>query len=304
MTTWLEEEGATQMRYARGAMPSLTMNPSPGESSALVRARARRAATGGDLRAQLGRFSRRLGGVAIVIGIWELVAVIGHVGSDFLPTVPSVATALVHSRGSLLSGLGGTLAIWGIGLAIATVAGVVLGMAVGALAPLAALTDWCVRGLRVLPSLALIPVAILVLGVTYRMQVALVAAAAFWPIFVNAEYAVRQIDRAYLESARALNLSPLRLCRSVVLPASLPLISSSVRTAIGLAMAIVISVELVVGEGGLGGLVLTAQQNLNTPLMYAGIVVGGTAGWLLNLAYDACERRYLHWNFRSAGARG
>jgi ABC-type proline/glycine betaine transport system permease subunit len=103
-------------------------------------------------------------------------------------------------------------------------------------------------------------------------------AAAFWPVFVNVVYGVRRNRVEYREKAQALKMNRWRFYRQVVVPASAPMIASGTRAAIGLPMAATIAVELVVGYGG--GLVLNAEQTNDTPLIYAGVIVGGADGWL------------------------
>jgi ABC-type nitrate/sulfonate/bicarbonate transport system permease component len=245
---------------------------------------------------------RQVSGVGIAVLLWEAVTATQIVGPDYLASPLDVATAIVTSAVPLLAALLGTLKTWALGLAVATLGGTVLGVASAATPVIDGTTEWLVRSLRSVPSLAFIPIAILFLGVTDQMQAGLVAVAAFWPVFINAQHATRQIKSAYVETARTLHLPRATFHRRITLPAVLPMISSGVRTSIGLGMAATISVELVIGYGGLGGYVLNAQQSSNIPLAYAGVVVGGIAGWLLNLLFSAFEHRWLHWNYRSASA--
>lgn len=236
--------------------------------------------------------------MVVAILLWEAVTATRLVGPDYLSSPTDVAAALATSIVPLLAALLGTLQTWALGLGVATLGGAILGIASATNPVVDGTTDWLVRSLRSVPSLAFIPVAILLLGVTNQMQAALVAVAAFWPVFVNAQHAARQIKATHVETARSLNLGRATFYRRITLPAVLPMISSGVRTSIGLAMAATISVELVIGYGGLGGYVLEAQQSTNTPLAYAGVVLGGCTGWLLNLLFTAFERRWLHWNYR------
>ncbi|MDA8034267.1 MAG: ABC transporter permease subunit [Actinomycetota bacterium] len=237
-------------------------------------------------------------GALVAIGIWELVAVTNAAGPQFLASVPAVARVAGDSPGELLRALGGTLQVWAIALAISFVGAVVLGIVVASLPLLDQLGEWVVRSSRSVPALALIPVTILLFGLTTTMEAILVVAAAFWPIFVNTAYAVRRYRVEHREKARALQLRRWSFYRRIVVPASAPMIASGTRAAIGLSMAATIAVELVVGYGGLGGLVLTAEQAGNTPLIYAGVLLGGLAGWLVNRLFVAGQQRLLAWAYR------
>jgi len=247
---------------------------------------------------------RSLTGALAAVGVWELLAAAHTPGPRFLASVPSVATSLGHSAGALARALGGTLETWAIALAIAFAAALMLGVIVGAVPAVDHLSEWIVRSTRSIPALALIPIAILLLGLTTTMEAALVVAAAFWPIFVNVVYGVRRNRVEYREKALALNMSRWRFYYKIVVPASAPMIASGTRAAIGLSMAATIAVELVVGYGGLGGLVLNAEQTSNTPLIYAGVVVGGAAGWAVNLLFTVGQRRRLRWAYRGTAEPG
>lgn len=239
--------------------------------------------------------ARSLGGVAIALIIWELLSISGAVNKNALPTPPATFLALVDNIGGLFNSLLNTLEAWIIGMLIASIAGIVIGTMVGRSPTADAATETVVRMMRPLPSLALIPIAILVAGLGLKMTVGLVSFAAFWPIFINTRAGVRQVDNRFLESGSALGLKGYELLFRVILPAAAPLIATGIQIAISIALIVTISVELVGGTGGLGQFVLLAQQANALSEMFAGIVVGGFIGWLLNVIYMAIVDRVLPW---------
>lgn len=242
---------------------------------------------------------RKIAGVAVAIIIWQLISVTGAVNRQALASATSTARAIASDAGSLTSAAGGTLEAWAVGLAVAVIAGVVLGTAVGRSRLAEAFTEILVRMMRPLPSLALIPVAILIAGLGLKMTAGLVAFTAFWPVFINTRYGVRQVDNLVIDTARTLDFrGPGLICR-IILPAAAPLIASGIQVAISLALVVTVSVELVGGTGGIGSFVLEAQQSDSVPAMYAGIVVGGIIGWVLNVGYGVAVRRLLPWRDRT-----
>lgn len=253
----------------------------------------------GRLRAR--RLARQAGGVVVAIAIWELVSVSGVVTNQALASVNDTARALASHIGPLASAAGGTLEAWAVGLAIAAVGGVVLGTVVGRSKVAEAFTEILVRMMRPLPSLALIPIAILVAGLGLKMTAGLVAFTSFWPVFINTRYGVRQVDNLFIDTARTLDLRGLRMLGRVILPAAAPLIASGVQVAISLALVVTVSVELVGGTGGIGSFVLQAQQAGVVPTMYAGILVGGVVGWALNTGFRVVVQRLLPWADRAEG---
>lgn len=241
---------------------------------------------------------RKLGGVVIAIVIWELVSVSGLVSAQALAGVGPTAAALAGNAGSLLSAAAATLEAWAVGVGIACVAGIGLGALVGRSQVAEASTEMVVRMMRPLPSLALIPVAILIAGLGLKMTAGLVAFTSFWPVFINTRYGVQQVDTLFIDTGRTLGLGRLGLLTRVIVPAAAPLIASGIQVAISLALVVTVSVELVSGSGGLGTFVVRAQQGNAVPEMYAGILVGGLVGWALNTGYAALTRRGLPWSNR------
>jgi ABC-type nitrate/sulfonate/bicarbonate transport system permease component len=254
-------------------------------------------------RARWARLARPVIGVAAALALWEALTESGALDPRDVPTVQSVAAAFGGSFGTIGSSLGATLESLFIGLVIASVAGTVAGIAVGLSAWAEAATDVIVRMMRPLPSLALIPIAILVAGLGTEMTSGLVAFAAFWPVFINARYGTRQVESRLLETGRALGFSRWELIWRIVVPSAAPAVATGIRIAVGMATVVTVSVELVAGTGGLGGYVVSAQQGGSVPQMYAGIIVGGIIGWLLNLAVGAIAGRALAWD-AAAASRG
>lgn len=250
---------------------------------------------------RIRRLARQVGGVAVAIAIWELVSVSGLVTDQALASVTATARALGSHMGPLASASGGTLEAWAVGLAIAAAGGVLLGTLVGRSRLAEAFTEVLVRMMRPLPSLALIPIAILVAGLGLKMTAGLVAFTSFWPVFINTRYGVHQVDNLFIDTARTLDMHGPRLLAQVILPAAAPLIASGFQVAISLALVVTVSVELVGGTGGIGSFVLQAQQGGAVPTMYAGILVGGLIGWALNTGFRVAMQRLLPWADRAEG---
>ncbi|MDX6396245.1 MAG: hypothetical protein QOJ73_7308 [Streptosporangiaceae bacterium] len=280
---------------AGAAAPTTVVSPLVGGQVTPGPVTARRVNT------RLRRRVRPVVGVVLALGGWELLTQTGLLDRRQFPAIQTVVAALYTSRGALVASLGTTLESLFIGLAIASAAGAVFGLAVGISVWADAATDVIVRMMRPLPSLALIPIAILLAGLGTTMTSGLVAFAAFWPVFINARYATRQVEPQLLDTGRALGFGPWELIWRVIVPSVAPAAVTGVRVAAGMATVVTISVELVAGTGGLGGYVLDAQQGGATAEMYAGIVVGGVVGWLLSSGIGALARIALRWDAAAVG---
>jgi ABC-type nitrate/sulfonate/bicarbonate transport system permease component len=228
-----------------------------------------------------------------------VVSATGAVGDQSLASAASTARAVAANAGALASASAGTLEAWAVGIAVAIIAGVALGTLAGHSRLAEASTEVLVRMMRPLPSLALIPIAILVAGLGLKMTSGLVAFTAFWPVFINTRYGIHQVDSLVIDTARTLGFSGVGLVLRFIVPAAALLIASGIQVAISLALVVTVSVELVGGTGGIGSFVLQAQQSGAVPALYAGIFVGGFIGWALNAGYSTVVRRVLPWRDRA-----
>jgi ABC-type nitrate/sulfonate/bicarbonate transport system permease component len=259
----------------------------------------RRLGTAG--RGAVSGWGRALLGLAGLTGLLLLVEVLpraGVVSADYLPPTSRIMSALVTEAGTgaFWQAVADTLTAWAIGLAIAVAAGVLLGIAIGAVPVLRAVTASTVEFLRPIPSVALIPLAVLLYGTGLRSTLLLVVYAAFWQVLVQVLYGVADVDPVADETARSFRLSAAARIRHVLWPTALPYVFTGLRLAASVALVLAVSAELVIGAPGLGSMIAVAQSSYAIPTMYALIVVTGLLGVAINLGARFAERHFLAWH--------
>jgi ABC-type nitrate/sulfonate/bicarbonate transport system permease component len=258
----------------------------------------------GSTAARLIRLLKGLVGIGVAMGVWELVRATGALPRDYIPGVGSIlSTTARELGGELLPAAADTLKAWAVGLAITVPVGVVLGLLVGLWRWMDAALRVVVEFMRPVPSVALIPIAVLVFGISLRMQLLLIVYACIWPVFFNVRYAVRGVDPLYLDTGRVAGLSRPALIGRVVLPSVLPAAFTGVRIASSIALILAVSAELITGAPGLGKLIVEAQGATKIPLSYAGVLVTGILGFLLNVVFTTLDRRLLPWSLAARGER-
>jgi sulfonate transport system permease protein len=240
--------------------------------------------------------SRVLRGAAVPLAL--LIALEGYARgpgkhSDALapPTRAVVAFARALADGSLLEATLFTLASAGAGLAIGFVLGVLVGIGLGLSARAGRWGFLTVEVLRPIPSVALIPLAMLVFGFGVRMESAVVAFATFWPMLVLAQAAARQVDPQLLEVAAALGLSKLARLVKIVLPAMVPRLFVGLRLGVAIALVVAVTVEIAANPNGMGHAIMLAQQSLDPALMLAWLVWIAAVGFAVNALASLAERR-------------
>jgi ABC-type nitrate/sulfonate/bicarbonate transport system permease component len=247
------------------------------------------------------RGSDALLGLLGLAGLVALVEVLPHTGlvsTDYLPPSSKIGRALVDelNDGAFWAALRETLIAWALGLAIAVGAGVVAGVVIGSVPFLRALTASTIEFLRPIPSVALIPLAVLLYGSELRSSLLLIVYASFWQVLIQVIYGVRDVDPVAEDTARSYGLGPGARIRYLIWPTALPYVMTGVRLAAAVALILAITSELVIGAPGLGSRIAVAQSSNAIPDMYALVVVCGVLGVLVNVAARATERRALAWH--------
>lgn len=182
------------------------------------------------------------------------------------------------------------------GFLIGVVTGAVLGMAIGASRSLEPWLRPVLEFLRAIPTVALLPAALLLLGATDQMRIALIAFGCFFPVLLAAIDGTRRVDPLYLDTSRMIGRGRIETLLRVVLPAALPMILSGVRIAVGMALIVMVISELQAASNGIGYFILQSQRLFRTVDVYAGTLVIGTVGLLFTAAILAVERRLLRWH--------
>lgn len=198
------------------------------------------------------------------------------------PSAVAVALAEALADGSMLLATRDTLFGAFAGLAIGSAIGLALGVLLALVKPLDRLLEVTIEAVRPIPSVAVIPIAMLALGFGYGMEIAIVAFACLWPMLILSRSAISGIEPRLLEVARALRLSPLQRVFKIVLPAALPRIIVAFRLAAGIALVVAVTVEIAANPLGLGYGILIAQQSLRPELMLAYLLWIGVVGLLVN----------------------
>jgi ABC-type nitrate/sulfonate/bicarbonate transport system permease component len=192
-----------------------------------------------------------------------------------------------------------------IGLAGGAVAGILLGLALG-LSPRAYdYLDGVLQFLRAIPPPALVTVFLVVFGFGLRMQLAFIIFSVVWPVLLNTADGARAVEPLYLDTGRAFRMSRRERVTRIVLPAALPKIFAGLRLALSLSLIVTVFAELLPGTtNGIGFQLTVAYSMFNLPAMWAGIVLLGILGYVLNELFLVVERRVLRWHHarETAGA--
>jgi NitT/TauT family transport system permease protein len=245
------------------------------------------------------RLARHLTGIVVPLLVWEAAVRTGLADGRFLPPPSTVLVrvAQLPVQEAFLRDVVATVLAWMIAISAATAVAVPAGLLVGSFRPLRVATRAIVEFLRPIPSVALIPLVILVVGGGPEAKITLAGYAALWPILYNTAYAVGELDPMLLDSARTCGAGRAGILLRVALPHAAPFVLTGIRLAGAIALIVVVSVEFLAGATrGIGNFVLDASSGGGRmDLVLAGTVVSGIIGYLINEGLEAAGRRWLWW---------
>ncbi|GAA3115200.1 ABC transporter permease [Planomonospora alba] len=258
----------------------------------------------GARRMLAGVFSR-LWLAAVLVAAWE--AVTRAVQESYFPP-PSQIVVAMHEL--WFSGPAGSLfltedaredfghSLYNLfgGWVLACLAGVVLGVALGRSRTLADYVEPVIHFGRAVPPPTLLSFYIAVFSLGTPMQVATIVSGVVWPVLLNTIDGVRTVDRLQLDSAQVFGVRGSGLLLRVVIPAAMPKIVAGLRISLGIALILMVLSELVGSTAGIGSLLIGAQRSFELPEMWAGIMLLGVLGYLLNAVFVTVERRLLRWH--------
>ncbi|MFG1738463.1 ABC transporter permease [Micromonospora chalcea] len=241
-----------------------------------------------------------LGAVGLLgfLVVWQLIPALGLVDPHYLPYATDVFGRLAEEVRDLAfwRRVRLTMTSWAIGLTVATLAAVALGTVVGLVPFLRRATHTTVEFLRPVPSVALIPLAVLMFGLQMRAALVIIVYAAFWQVFVQVIYGVADVDTVARDTARSFGLTRAERLRYLVLPTALPYLMTGLRLGAAVALILAVTAEMVIGNPGLGRMIELSRSAGDAVGLYGLVVVTGVLGLLVNLVFRFVERRSLAWH--------
>ena len=236
--------------------------------------------------------------VVAALALWELISRTGVIAERDLPAMSTCVRTLWHllQTGAFWHALLLTVRGWALGLGIAAVLAIPIGIVLGSSDLAGRAFRVPIEFLRPIPSAALIPLLFLTLGTNLKSEVFLAAFGAFWPLLVQTMYGVRDVDPVALDTARSFGLGKVERLYRVTLPSTVPYIATGLRISSTVALILAFTAELFMGIPGLGQAMNVANAFGLENELYALALATGFLGVAIHLASTAVERRALRWH--------
>lgn len=232
-----------------------------------------------------------------LLGLWAAVAQAGVFPRQLLVPPQQVWQTfnLLLGNGELLEHLFTSLTRLAWGFSIGAGTGLLFGALMGLSKTVEAYCGPLFHSLRQIPSLALIPMLVLIFGIDETFKVVIVAEAAFFPLALATSQGVKGIPRSYFDVAAVYRLPWFSLAKDVAFPAVVPQIITGLRVGLTRAWVVLIAAELLAADSGLGQMIEMSRQMLRIDVVMVGIVVTGLVGFALDLVLRRLEQRLQRW---------
>jgi sulfonate transport system permease protein len=249
---------------------------------------------------------RRLQGLAslisplLLLAAWIL-ATRAHWFSDQILVPPqAVLDALreVWDSGELEADLKISLCRLVLGFALGSAAGVALGVLLAASRQAEIYLGPTFHVLRQVPTLSLIPMFVLLFGIGETLKIVIIVKSTTFPVAIATLEGVRNIPREYLDVGRAYRLGAWTRFRRVIFPATVPAILTGVRIALGRSWMVLVAVELLAADTGIGQMMEIGRQMLRLDIVMVGVIVTGLCGFAFDRSLRLLERGLLPWRRR------
>lgn len=243
----------------------------------------------------LKRFGYALALPVLLVGLWW--AASAGSTSIFVPQPAPLAATFVQTwlgdriLSDVLPSMGRLLA----GVLAAILLGVSGGLLIGSVRWLRELTEPVLEFFRAIPPPVLVPVLMLLVGITDSMKVAVIVSGCVWPVLLNTIEGVRAIDAVLSDSARTYGITGRARVRYLVLPSAGPQIMAGIRQCLSIGLILMVISEMFASSSGLGFTIVQFQRSFAIPEMWSGIVILGLIGVAMSFIFQWTERRVLRW---------
>jgi NitT/TauT family transport system permease protein len=241
-----------------------------------------------------------LGPLALFL-VWDWVVRWGWVKPILLPSPANTLVTMIQgfSNGTLMLDFGVTLMRTIQAFGVAACIGMPLGIVLGSNEKAYRSVEFLIDFFRSTPSSALIPLFLLIFGVSDVNKVAIAAFGAFLIVVFNSAYGVIHARKQRVMAARVMGASQWQIFKDVLFWESLQPSFVGLRSAVSMCLVIVIVAEMFIGsDNGLGHRIINSQQVMNVRDMYASILSAGALGYVMNILFLTIERRVVHWSGR------
>jgi NitT/TauT family transport system permease protein len=233
----------------------------------------------------------------VILLFWEFISQMRWIPPLFLPAPSEIFSAgwTLLKTGLIFKHLSASLGriLWG--FCLGCICGILAGILIGFYSIPEAIGKPLVAATFPIPKIAILPLLILWLGIGEPSKVAVIALGVFFPMTINVYTGVKNVDPIFIKAALSLGSNRARIIRKVIFPSILPMVFAGMKLGIGIALLLVIAAEMVAADAGIGFMILTAADLMQTPKLMFGLIILSLLGIFFNWVLQKLEHFFIPW---------
>lgn len=250
----------------------------------------------GFLYRRSGMLITQIATLVLLLLAWEWYAADKSIGIMAPPSkIAEAAYRLVIVDQELIVALAGSILMMFIGMGLAVLVGIPLGILMGRSKIVENVLDPYVMFLYVLPSVAFVPVLVVMLGIDVQLRIALIFLSGVFPLMINVIAGVHNVDKELVDGGKSFCASELQIMRTIILPASIPFIFAGFRLGLAAAWVGAIVAEMTAIITGVGGLLLESASRFRTADVFVAIFGIMIIAVAIQVVTSFVERRITPW---------
>lgn len=233
----------------------------------------------------------------ILLLVWEVLVRIRVLDSRFFPAPTRILMAMweMIKSGILFSDLKISLTrIFG-GFLIGAVPGLIIGLTMGLFPAVKVILDPVIAATYPIPKLALMPLIMIIFGLTEIEKMVVIALGTFFLVLINTVAGVVNLDTIYWDVAKNYGASKKDYYLTVALPGALPMIFTGIKLGMGTALMLIVASEMNGATQGVGYRIWESYSIFNIPEMYVSFIVMSLLGYIFTVVLDELERVIIPW---------
>lgn len=233
----------------------------------------------------------------LLLGIWEALSDTGILDARFFPPPSRILMALWQMllEGSLWQHVRISLIRILLGFLLGSIPGILVGLAIGLWKPVRALLSPLIAVLMPIPTMALVPLIMILFGIGELSKWVTIATSVFFPVAINTAAGVASIDGVYLEVARNFGASRLAFFTRIALPGALPVLFEGLQMGEAIALLTIVAAEMVAANSGIGYLIWSSYKTFQIPQMFVGLLAIAILGYVFSLLLRMLGRQLTRW---------
>lgn len=232
-----------------------------------------------------------------LLALWEVLSRTGMMDIRFFPPPTAIAQTFITmlTSGEMVNHIGISLYRIFAGFLAGVIPGVIIGLLMGLYSPIRHFVSPIVMALMPIPTLALLPIIIILFGIGDVSKVVTIAGSVFFPVVINTAAGVLNIDGIYLDVAKNYGVNRWNFFFTIALPGALPVMLEGIQMGQAIALLTIVAAEMMGATSGIGYLIWTSYKAFLLQEMYVGLILISFFGYLFSLLLRGLQKKLLPW---------